>query len=269
MDFDIEDPLASFKEQKTCTPISELFASESDHMPSPNCSSSTHFHVFQCEAISLTLQVQLSCNLDPFVAYLAINYLHRFMSIQEIPKKPWLLKLAVISSLSLASKMMNTPISFSIMQKAGCNFKAENIQRMELIILGALNWRMRSITPFPFLHFFISLAEIKDQSLKQALKERASEIIFNAHNDIKHLEYKPSTIAATALICASHELVPQQYSVLRASITACEHVDKETLSKCFDLMQEMVRVEALMVDTTSSTETPVSVLDRSTKRQRI
>lgn len=53
---------------------------------------------------------------------------------------------------------------------------------MELVILGALNWRMRSITPFPFLHFFISLAEIKDQSVKHALKERASElIIFSAH----------------------------------------------------------------------------------------
>lgn len=52
---------------------------------------------------------------------------------------------------------------------------------MELVILGALNWRMRSITPFPFLNFFVSLAEIKDQSVKHALKERASEIIFSAH----------------------------------------------------------------------------------------
>lgn len=52
---------------------------------------------------------------------------------------------------------------------------------MELVILGALNWRVRSITPFPFLNFFISLAEIKEQSVKRALKERASEIIFSAH----------------------------------------------------------------------------------------
>ncbi|RDX76329.1 hypothetical protein CR513_43694, partial [Mucuna pruriens] len=84
MEFDLEDPLASFKEEQTFT-ISELFASESEHMPSPNCLRSTHFHVFCCEAISLILQVQLSCNLDTFVAYLAINYLHRFMSSQEIP----------------------------------------------------------------------------------------------------------------------------------------------------------------------------------------
>ncbi|KAH1103239.1 hypothetical protein GYH30_037283 [Glycine max] len=240
MEFDLEDPLVSLEEEQTFT-ISELFASESEHVPSPNCLSSTHFHVFCGEAISLILQVQVSCKLDQFVAYLAINYLHRFMSCQEIPKE-------------------------------GCYFKAQSIQRMELLILGALKWRMRSITPFSFLHFFISLAEIKDQSLKQTLKNRASEIIFNAQNGIKFLEYKPSTIAATSLIFASHELFPQQYSTLRASIKACEYLDEETLSKCFDLMQDMMRMEAkeLMADTSFlSTETLVSVLERNTKRQRI
>ncbi|KAL2589183.1 hypothetical protein AAZV13_13G213600 [Glycine max] len=271
MEFDLEDPLVSLEEEQTFT-ISELFASESEHVPSPNCLSSTHFHVFCGEAISLILQVQVSCKLDQFVAYLAINYLHRFMSCQEIPQgKPWFLRLLVISCLSLASKMKNTTLSILDMQKEGCYFKAQSIQRMELLILGALKWRMRSITPFSFLHFFISLAEIKDQSLKQTLKNRASEIIFNAQNGIKFLEYKPSTIAATSLIFASHELFPQQYSTLRASITACEYLD-ETLSKCFDLMQDMMRMEAkeLMADTSFlSTETLVSVLERNTKRQRI
>lgn len=256
MEFDLEDPLANFKEQKNYT-ISELCASETNHMPSPNCFNSTH-----CEAISLIFQVQLSCNLEPFVAYLAINYFNRFMSRQEIPQgKPWLIRLIVTSCLSLASKMNNTHLSFSNLQREGCKFDGESIQKMELVILGALNWRMRSITPFPFLHFFISLAEIKDQSLK----ERASEIIFNAHNDIKLLEYKPSTVAAASLIYASYELFPQQYSIMRDTITACKHIDQETLEKCVDLMQEMERneVKGLMKDRRFlSNET-------STKRQRI
>ncbi|KAK7302677.1 hypothetical protein RJT34_13570 [Clitoria ternatea] len=273
MEFDLEDPLASVKEEMNFT-ISELFASESDHMPSSNCLNSTHFHVsFRYEAISLIPQVQISCNLDPFVVYLAINYLHRFVSCQDIPQgKPWFLRLLVISCLSLASKMKNKTFSFPHVLKEGCNFEAQNVQKMEFLILGALKWRMRSITPFSFLHFFISLAELKDQSLKQALKERASEIIFNAQNDIKLLEYKPSTIAATAIIIASHELCPQQYPTLRASVTTCEYLDEETLSKCFGLMQEMVKMEAneLMIDTSIlSTDTPVSVLERNTKRQRI
>lgn len=263
MDFDLEKPLSSFKEHQHCT-ISELFASETDHMPSPNCLNSTH-----CEAISLILQVQHSCNLDPFVAYLAINYLHRFMSKQEFRQgKPWLIRLISISCLSLASKMKNTHLPFSKLQREGCNFNGETTQKMELVILGALNWRMRSITPFPFLNFFISLAQIKDQSLK----DRAAEIIFNVHNDIKFLEYKPSTVAAASLIYASYELFPQQYSILRATVTTSEHIDKDTLAKCIDMMHYMWRneVKGSMKDTSFlSTETPVSVLDRSTKRQRI
>ncbi|KAF1882304.1 hypothetical protein Lal_00038950 [Lupinus albus] len=276
MEFDLEDPLANFKEHQNYT-ISQLFASESDHMPSPNSLALTHSHVlFRCEAVSLILQVQFSCNLDPFVTYLAINYLYRFMSRQEIPQgKLWLLRHVAISCLSLASKMKNISLSLSDIQKQGCVLEAQCVHRMELIILGALNWRMRSITPFPFLHFFLSLAELKDQALKEALKERASEIIFNAQNDIKLLEYKPSTIAASALMYASHELLSsRQYSILRASNTACEYLDEETLSNCFKLIQEMVRMEAKesMVNTTTSflsTETPVSVLERSIKRHRI
>ncbi|KAE9595024.1 hypothetical protein Lal_00041112 [Lupinus albus] len=272
MEFHLEDPFASFKEHQNCT-VSLLFASESDHMPSPNSLTSTHSHLsLRCEAVSFILQVQFSCNLEPFVTYLAINYLHRFMSRQEIQQgKPWLLRLVAISCLSLASKMKNTPFSVSDIQEQGCVLEAQCVQKMEFLILGALNWRMRSITPFPFLHFFISLSEFIDQALKETLKERASEIIFNAQNEFKILEYKPSTIAACALMSASHELSPAQYSILRDSITSCEYIDEETLSKCFNLIQEMETKESMMDTTTSflSTETPMSVLEINIKRQRI
>ncbi|KAI9120665.1 hypothetical protein K1719_007698 [Acacia pycnantha] len=257
MEFDLEDPLASFEEQQNCS-ISELFACESDHMPTQDC-------IFlRCEAVSLISQVRFSCNLDPFRTYLAINYLDRFMSRQEIKKgKPWFLRLIVISCLSLASKMTNTPFPISDLQIEGCGFEARSIQKMENLVLGTLEWRMRSITPFSFLHFFISLAEIelKDpSSKKQALKQRASEIIFNAHYDIKFVGFKPSIVAASALVCASGELFPQKFSTVRASIVACEYIDEDKMFRCFNLMQEMKRMEPKDSALTSfiSTETPVS-----------
>ncbi|XP_027348373.1 putative cyclin-D6-1 [Abrus precatorius] len=252
MEFDLEDPISCFKENQTCS-ISELFASESDYMPSPNHLSSADFHVsFRCEVS--VIQVHFSCNLDPFVSYLAINYLDRFMSRQEIPRlqqeNSWFLRVIVIACLSLASKMKNTPFSLSDFQKEGYIFDARSIQKMELLILGALEWRMRSITPFPFLHFFISVSKLNDPSVKQALKIRASEIILNTHSDIKFSEYKPSIIAASALISASHELFPLQYSTLRASVLACEYLDEEILSKCFNFIQELkIQANASVIDT--------------------
>ena len=67
-------------------------------------------------------------------------------------------------------------------REGDCTFDAQAINKMELLILDALEWRMRSITPFPFLQFFLSLSKFQDPTLIQALKRRASELIINALN---------------------------------------------------------------------------------------
>ncbi|KAE7995555.1 hypothetical protein FH972_000336 [Carpinus fangiana] len=270
MEFELEDPVTSFEEQQS-DKISNLFASESDHMPSQNFLSSlmdSDFHgSLRCEAISY--MSQFTSNLDPFIPYLAVNYMDRFISKQEIPEgKPWVLRLLVISCLSLAAKMKNTPFSLSdFLREEGHIFDAQAINKMELLILDALDWRMRSMTPFPFLDFFLSLFELKDPPLIQALKCRASEIIFHAHNEVKLLEYKPSIIAASVLLSASYQLFPLQFPSFKASILSCKYINKENLMNCFNVLQEMLVVVMMegyesMVDAESSTRIPLSVLDR-------
>ncbi|EOY28467.1 D6-type cyclin isoform 2 [Theobroma cacao] len=274
--FDLEDPFTSLKEHQSDT-ISALFSSESDHMPSQNylqCLKTSDFYVsFRQEAISLILQLvlvgqaQYSCNLDPYTPYLAVNYMDRFISRQDIPQgNPWVLRLLVIACISLAAKMKEIHFSSSNFQREeGFIFDAPAIQRMELLILDALNWRMRSVTPFSFICFFMSLFELKDPPLTQALKDRASNIIFQAHGEINLLEFKPSILAASALLLASHELFPLQFPSVETSILSCEYVNKESLLKCFNATQDMVvnQISESIVDTvsSSSTRTPLSVLD--------
>lgn len=67
-------------------------------IPSISCHACYNFLMF--------LQLQLSCNLDSYVAYLAINYLHRFMSRQEIPVSIYLMitLYAYVMSISLENK---------------------------------------------------------------------------------------------------------------------------------------------------------------------
>ncbi|XP_021294402.1 putative cyclin-D6-1 isoform X2 [Herrania umbratica] len=268
--FDLEDPFTSLKEHQPDT-ISALFSSESDHMPPQNylrCLKTGDFYVsFRQEAISLMLQAQYSCNLDPYTPYLAVNYMDRFISRQDIPQgNPWVLRLLVIACISLAAKMKEIHFSSTNFQREeGFIFDAQAIQRMELLILDALNWRMRSVTPFSFICFFMSLSELKDPPLTQALKDRASNIIFQAHSEINLLGFKPSIIAASALLLASHELFPLQFPSVETLILSCEYVNKESLLKCFNATQEMVanQISESIVDTvsSSSTRTPLSVLD--------
>ncbi|XAR53690.1 hypothetical protein NMG60_11022340 [Bertholletia excelsa] len=246
MEFELENPMTSFKEHQPDT-VPSLFANESDHMPSYHFSHSSRARLCNAslrrEAISVILQARFTCNCDPFIPYLAVNYVDRFISKQEIPQqgKKWIARLLAVSSLSLAAKMKNLQLPLSDIQgHDGFNFDAQSVQRMELHILATLNWRMRSITPFSFLHFFLSLCDFEDPQLTQAVKDRASDIIFRCHYDIKLLEYKPSIIAASALLCVSQDLLPQQFPCFKSAIFSCEFVNKERLLKCFSALQDTV-----------------------------
>ncbi|XXG59465.1 hypothetical protein AAC387_Pa04g1546 [Persea americana] len=270
-DFDLENPLTSSKsqEQDQTDMISELFASESDHMPAES-----HFQSLKSQhslvslrrdATSSIVKARFSCNIDPFVAYLAMNYLNRFVSRRGmLSAKPWILKLLSVSCFSLAAKMMKTSLSLTDFQmEEGIIFDSQTIQRMELLILGALNWRMRSITPFAFLHFFLCVFERNDPPLKQSLKARATDLIFKAQNEIKILKYKPSIVTASALLSASHELSPMQFPCFLKAISSCPYINKEELLDCCNLMQDVVMdgYGSIVFDRASSSDKAVSALD--------
>ncbi|KAM7506152.1 hypothetical protein LguiB_005056 [Lonicera macranthoides] len=240
MEFDLENPLTSLKEHQGDT-IPALFATESDHMPSLlSFKSSDSLSSIRTEAISLFSQ--FSHNVDPFISYLALNYMDRFISKRNLSQgKPWITRLMVMCCISLAAKVRNTEMSLSALQKdSGFIFDAQSIHRMEILILTSLNWRMRSITPFSFLYFFLSLFDLRDPSICESLKDRASEILFKSHHEIKTLEYKPSIIAASALLCASRELFPEQSLSFEAGICSCGYVVKGNLLKCLAVLQDRV-----------------------------
>ncbi|KAM7271317.1 hypothetical protein ACFE04_030531 [Oxalis oulophora] len=257
MEFDLQNPLPYSLEQ--------IFLYESDHMPSQHycsiCDTSVRRQTISCI-------LQSSYNMNPFVSYLAINYMDRFLSTQSIlalkQPKPWILKLIAVSCVSLASKMKNPDFCLTHFQIEGFTFDIKTISRMEYVILDAIKWKMRSITPFSFVSLFISMFIFKDHTLMnmtdQVLKARAFEIIFKVQNDICYLEFKPSIIAGSALLFACHELFPLQFSRFNEEIFNCSCVNKGKMAQCYNLMQEFVTNDS-QIDTLSSLDTPINVLD--------
>ncbi|KAA3463647.1 D6-type cyclin [Gossypium australe] len=269
MEFDLENPLTNFDDFHVSSTvpsfIPSFFLVESDHMP-------TETYIKTLKASDLATSIrreaicsisQFSCKFSPFLSYLAVNYLDRFLSSQGLPvRKPyihlvtnisaieivlqngqpktWVLRLVAISCVSLAAKMNKLEFELTHFQgDGGYMFEAQTIERMEYVILGALKWRMRSITPFSFISFFISLFKLKDPQLMDVLKARAVEIIVEAQNDIKLLEFKPSIIAATALVRASHELFPSQFPSFGKAISYCPYVNKENMLNCYNSIIDM------------------------------
>ncbi|PON80528.1 Cyclin [Parasponia andersonii] len=266
MEFDLENPLTDSQDLNSDS-VASLFLTESDHMPSQNYFSSLQagdFDVLVRREATASIS-QFSCNLDPLLSYLAVNYLDRFLSCHLMTQpEQWVIKLLAISCVSLAAKMKKAEFSLTYFQdEGGIIFDTRTIGRMEALILGALKWRMRSITPFSFIPFFISQFKPQDPLLRQALKARAVEIIFKAQNDINFFAYKPSIVAASALLCASHELFPLQFPCFRKALSNCLYLNKESMSQCYNAVQAVVLEEYESVsEAISSSVTPVNVLDQ-------
>ncbi|CAN1232073.1 Putative cyclin-D6-1 [Linum perenne] len=233
MEFELENPLTNDH-----LAFSSLFLLESEHMPSLSYSQSLKSSgvSFRQEAVSSILQA--SSRFDPFLSYLAVNYLDRFLSTQGFPEN---------------------------LNNGGLIFDAQTIQRMETLILGALKWRMRSVTPFSFIPFFTHyFSKLKDPPLKQALRARAVEIILRAQTEVKLVGFNPSVIAASGLLSACHELFPLQFSCFRDSILSCSYVNKESMEECYKEMQElaMEEYESVMDRASTSDTVAVNVVDR-------
>ncbi|MQL92282.1 hypothetical protein Taro_024907 [Colocasia esculenta] len=301
MEFDLEDPLtgvaaAAWEDEEEKGEVglcpadsaAALFAAEPDHV----CAAGKlgEDAALRRDAVAALLQAQVGCSVDPFVVYLATNYVDRFLSREAIPgDKPWIARLLAISCLSLACKMKKVDFSIADFQaEEGFIYDGQTIRRMELLVLRALNWRMRSITPFSFLRFFLALFRPADPPLLAALKSRASEIVFRSQNgetnqqnsslfasvietlsrsliaEIKLLGCKPSAVAASALLTASHELFPVQFPTFRDAISLCSYLNKEELWECSVTMGELAAMDGCdgALAASSCCDTPVTVLRR-------
>lgn len=252
--------------------ISFLVEKECDHMPQDGYlqrfQSRTLDVSVRQDGLSWILKVHAYYNFGPLTAYLAINYLDRFLSSYQMPQgKAWMLQLLSVSCLSLAAKMEETHVPLLLdlqIEDAKYVFEARTIERMELLILTTLKWRLRSITPFSFLHYFVHRAA-GDQSPPRALITRSIELIVATIRVIHLVGHRPSSIAAAAVMCAAEEVVPLlALDYKRALCRASEH--EETIYSCYTVMQEML-IDRIWTSkkrtsgTLSSSLSPVGVLD--------
>ena len=67
-----------------------------------------------------------------------------------------------MACLSLAAKMEELKVpALSEFPVEDFNFESKVIQRMELLVLNTLEWKMGSTTPFSFIPYFISKLSIE------------------------------------------------------------------------------------------------------------
>ncbi|CAJ1940031.1 unnamed protein product [Sphenostylis stenocarpa] len=195
------------------------------------------------ESVAWILKVHAYYGFQPLTAYLAVNYMDRFLDSRRLPEtNGWPLQLLSVACLSLAAKMEEPLVpSLLDLQIEGAKyiFEPRTIRKMELLVLGVLDWRLRSVTPLCFLAFFACKVD-STGTFASFLISRATEIIVSNIQEASFLAYRPSCIAAAAILSAANEI--PNWSVLKPEHAEswCEGLRKEKIIGCYELMQELV-----------------------------
>lgn len=189
------------------------------------------------DSINSILKVHAHFQFKPVTVFLSINYFDRFLSLYTLPESGWPFQLLSVTCLSLAAKMeeLDVPLLLDLqMFETTYIFEPKTIQRMELLVLSTLKWRLRSVTPFDYLHYFISMlpSSASNSDPVSVRHSVASDIILNTTRVIDFLRFPPSVIAAAAAISTAGD---GGGSLLD---TFDDRVDTEMVRSCHQLMEE-------------------------------
>ncbi|RRT79290.1 hypothetical protein B296_00000843 [Ensete ventricosum] len=218
------------------------------------------------DAIDWILKVHGHYNLGPLSAYLSVNYLDRFLSNYELPEgKSWMTQLLSVACLSLAAKMEETYVPLCLDLQVGeakYVFEATTIQRMELLVLSTLKWRMQAVTPFSFIDFFLNKFSGGSVPTKAAIC-RSMELILSIIRGSDLLEFRPSQTAAAITVLV---LEQTQTVDVEKAVSGCIQVSKEEVLRCYQVIKDMElrRNRELKNDSISLSsvpKSPIGVLD--------
>ncbi|TYI28186.1 hypothetical protein ES332_A05G226900v1 [Gossypium tomentosum] len=191
------------------------------------------------EAITWILKTRAAFGFRCQTAYLSMIYFDRFLSIKSIAsEKSWAIQLLSIACLSLAAKMeeINVP-PLSLFQTEEFNFESKTIQRMELLVLNTLEWRLSSATPFAFLNFFIK--KMCKISPRDHFISITVHLIFLTMKEINLMEHRPSVVAIAAILRTLNKKLTRKALECTMNSLSCEFLEIEDVFRCYNLMQKL------------------------------
>ncbi|KAI5584389.1 hypothetical protein POPTR_006G088300v4 [Populus trichocarpa] len=177
----------------------------------------------------------------------AANYLDRFMSMNQCHGwKCWMVELLCVACLSVASKFTETrtPCLHDIqMEDLDHSFQPITIQRMELVLLRALGWRLGSTTAYSYVELLMMEIDfLKSYSYlqKDLVACRITELLLGAMQDCSMVGFRPSITAISALWCSLEEFVPSKSDAhlahIKGLLNALDHKD-DVVIKCHGIME--------------------------------
>ncbi|KAG5238782.1 cyclin D3 family protein [Salix suchowensis] len=156
------------------------------------------------EAVEWMLRVIAHYGFSVLTSILAINYLDRFLASPcfQRDSKPWMIQLVAVTCLSLAAKVEETHVHLLLdlqVEDTKYLFEAKTIQRMELLVLSTLKWKMHPVTPLSFLDHIIRRLGLKNNVHWEFLR-RCEHLLLSVVSDSRSVRYLPSVLATATMM---------------------------------------------------------------------
>ncbi|XP_019169298.1 PREDICTED: cyclin-D3-1-like [Ipomoea nil] len=194
------------------------------------------------QAVRWILKVNAHYGFSPLTSILAVNYLDRFLSgIEYQEDKPWMIQLAAVACVSLAAKVEETHVPLLLdfqVEDAEFVFDAKTIQKMELLVLSTLKWRMNPVTPLSFLDHITRRLGLKNH-LHWEFFTKCESLILSFMPDSRFVRFLPSVLATATMLHVIHQLEPSNAVDHQNQLLGVLKINKEKVNDCYELIKEV------------------------------
>ncbi|XP_077211616.1 cyclin-D3-1-like [Tasmannia lanceolata] len=194
------------------------------------------------DAIHWVLKVNAHYSFSALTAVLSVNYFDRFLASLHFQRdKPWMMQLAAVACLSLAAKVEETQVPLLLdlqVEETRYVFEAKTIQRMELLVLSTLKWKMHPVTPLSFIDHIIRRLGLKTLSHWDFLNS-CERLLLSVIADWRFVCYLPSVFAAATMLHVINQLEPCNPLDYENQLMRALKINKEEVEGCFQLILEL------------------------------
>ncbi|KAG8364241.1 hypothetical protein BUALT_Bualt19G0107700 [Buddleja alternifolia] len=206
----------------------------------------TRFIPARKETVEWILKVRTHYGFSALTAIFAVNYLDRFIysfNFEKIKEPPWMMQLAAVTCLSLAAKVeeIHVPLLLDFqVEDTKYVFEAKTIQRMEVLVLSSLSWRMNPVTPISFFDYVIRRVGLKRDVHWELLKS-CENLLLSIVSDSGFVRYLPSVLATATMLHVIHQVEGCNNAIdYENQLLGVLKVSKEELDDCYEFMSDIL-----------------------------
>ncbi|KAL3629810.1 cyclin [Castilleja foliolosa] len=118
-------------------------------------------------------------------------------------------------------------------------FEAKTIQRMELLVLSGLKWRMNPVTPLSFLDHIIRRLGLKSYTHWEFLRS-CENLLLSVIPDPRLVQYPPSVLATAIMLHVIHQVEPCNGIEYENQLLGVLKISKDEVDDCYEIISDVI-----------------------------